>query len=111
MTARIVDQFRVSETVPLDFPVEFEGQVYNQITVRSPTVADVADFAERVSAAGGANLRLPMFDAPEAVLDALSPDDDYRLTEVAERFLPRRFRAADKGSVPASDSGEPSRTL
>ena len=109
MTAKIVDQSRISETVTLDYPVEFDGVVWDKIVVRSPTVAVVADFAERVSAAGGANLRLPMFDAPDEVLDALHLDDDDRLSEVADRFLPRRFRVEAKAAT-ASASGEPSPT-
>lgn len=86
-----------SDTVPLDWPIVFNGATYSAITVRRPTVADLAAYFARVravQAAGGnaTSLPLPMYDAPDEVLGALDPDDDERVDEVTKRFLPRRFR-------------------
>lgn len=108
MTAKIIDQNRISQVVPLEYPIEFEGKIYDAITVRSPVVADIAALSERISAESGTPMRLPMFgDTPDEVLDALHLDDDDRLTEVAGRFLPRRFRAPPASG---SDNGAPSPT-
>jgi hypothetical protein len=84
-------------TVPLDWPVEFNGVVHASIGIRRPTVADVAAYAARVRAlqAEGKDasaVPLPMFDAPDEVLRLLDPDDDDRVEAAAAGFLPRRFR-------------------
>lgn len=93
--ARIVDRSKIEDTVTLDYPVEFDGVVWDKIKVRHPTTRDMADFAARYEAAGerGHSLRLPMYDAPDEVMDALLVDDSDKLNEAALRFLPRRFRA------------------
>lgn len=101
MSAKIADLSRISESVKLDYPIEFDGVVFEAITVRTPNVAVLREFARAMrDAPDGVDLRLPMFgDTPIAVLDALHPDDDDRLTEVAGRFLPRRFRADETATA------------
>ena len=87
-----------SEVVTLDYPLVVNGVTLSHVTVRRLTVKDVADYAERLRSLPEdqrARVRLPMFDQPDAVLDALDDDDAERLSEVAQRFLPRRFRASD----------------
>lgn len=86
-----------SETVKLEWPLEYDGKIYEQITITRPTTADLEAWRNRLAQmrAEGRDTdkeRLPMFDAPGAVIDALDPDDDLAVSEVAERFLPRRFR-------------------
>ncbi len=97
-------------TVPLDYHIEYDGKVYTAITVKRLTVAAVEAFIEEIKAAGKGNEekvmpRLPMFDAPFAVLDALDCDDDDRLQKVVTDFLPRRLRMV---SAPDPQSGVPS---
>lgn len=96
-----------SETVPLEWPVEYDGKVWDAITVRRMTVLDIRAFHEQVLASSEddkARIRFPMFDAPFEVLDALDDDDAQTVNEVVTRFLPRRFRA-DEGSGPDSTTG------
>ena len=105
--ARFVDADRRSETVMLDWPINYDGKVYDRLTVRRVTAGEVARFVEAVRAAPAevrATMRLPMVDAPDAVLVAFDPDDDDKVDEVISRFLPRRFRAA-MGIEPISDTG------
>lgn len=109
MTAKIVDQSRISETVSLDYPVEFDGVVWDKIVVRTPNVKILREFNRTIAAAreNGEDLndvRLPLYDAPDDILDALHPDDDDRLQEVGGRFLPRRFRADTSESASAPET-------
>lgn len=95
---RFLDEAARREVVPLLHPFEYEGRIWSEITVRRPTAAMVRDWTRRVVAAKDAGLATddippPVFDAPDAVLNFVDPDDDDRLEEVALRFLPRRFRA------------------
>lgn len=95
---RFVDEERRREVVPLLHPFEFEGRIWSEITVRRPTAAMVRDWTRRVLAAKEAgvdtsDIPAPVFDAPDAVVNFVDPDDDDRLEEVARRFLPRRFLA------------------
>lgn len=112
--ARIADRSRIESIVRLEHPVEFDGKIYDAVTVASPTVAQIAAFSERVSQArergeSTDDIRLPMFDVPDEVLDALHLDDDDLVTEAANRFLPRRFRASPE-SASGSSSGSASPT-
>lgn len=96
-----------SETVPLEWPIEYDGRVWDAITVRRMTVLDIRAFHEMVLASkddNKARIRFPMFDAPFEVLDALDDDDAQAVNEVVTRFLPRRFRA-EEDSGPDSTAG------
>lgn len=77
-----------SEAVPLDWPLVYDGRVWDTITVSRMTAGQIAAFLEKAETAK----RFPMFDAPDAVLDALDADDADKVNEVVNRFLPRRFR-------------------
>ncbi len=88
-----------SEAVPLEWPVEYDGRIWAEVTVRRPTTAEVAAWSRRVLAAREKgeptdDIPAPVFDAPEVLLAVLDPDDTDRLEEVARRFLPRRFQVA-----------------
>ncbi len=95
---RYVDESGRSEVVHLLYPIEYAGRIWAEITVRRPTAAMVRDWSRRVLAAKEAGVDTsdippPVFDAPDAVVNFVDPDDDDRLEEVARRFLPRRFQA------------------
>jgi hypothetical protein len=93
---RFVGEGLRSEVVKLDWPLEFAGKVYDAITVRRPTAGEVRTFHEQAEAwkSGDPIPRLPLYDVPPEVIEALDDDDDLRLGEVVQRFLPQRFRAA-----------------
>lgn len=106
--ARFADRSRIETIVKLEYPIEYDGKIWDAITVSSPTVAQVAAFSERVAEArklgeSTDGIRLPMFDAPDAVLDALHLDDDDLVSEAANRFLPRRFRASPESTLGSND--------
>jgi hypothetical protein len=75
-----------SEKVPLEWPVEYDGKVWDEIEVRRMSVTDIATMSDD-------SRNFPMFDAPREVMDALDVDDDIRVREVADRFLPQGFKA------------------
>lgn len=108
--ARIVAGKARSETVPLEWPVEFAGQTYSEITVSRPNVAQIEAWQDKLAEMrlrdeDTSAERLPMFgDTPIAVLRGLDPDDDDRIAEVVERFLPQRYRA-EGSKEPAPPSG------
>ena len=89
-----------SETVTLDWPVEYDGKVWTEITVSRMTVGELQTFFSDDSD----GKVLPMFDAPPEVMNGLDPDDDDNIKEVVMRFFPRRLRpAAD--TAPNVESG------
>lgn len=89
--ARIVSDKERARTIELEWPVEFEGVVYDTVTIRRLTTKEVVDFLATID--GQAQVRWPMYDVPDAVLDALDDDDSFLLDEVVKGFLPRRFQA------------------
>jgi hypothetical protein len=95
-------------SVPLVYPVEYDGVIYNEIVVVRLAVADIAAFQE--AAAKLPEGQVPPWPAfrdadgkpmPIEVLGALDDDDQFELDKVTRNFLPRRYRA-----VPESDSAQ-----
>lgn len=111
---RVIDESAIGTFVPLSFPLSFRGQTWDRIWVRHPSAKECRQLAERIRAATEAgqsidDMRLPMTNAPDQVLDALRADDEDRVSEAIQRFLPRRYRAAP-ASESALSSGESSPT-
>lgn len=96
--AHIVGGAARVETIPLAYPIEFNGRTWSAITLKRLTSADLKTYfdmppSDRVN-------DTPWFDAPREVLAALDLDDEDRVMERADRFIPARFRVA-----PASGQG------
>ena len=92
------DKPRVTE-LPLAWPLSVDGVEYRSITVKRLTTREVGRFVDLIrTKPEGEKVRWPIFvDAagaaiPDSVWDALDPDDTDALNEVADRFLPARFR-------------------
>ena len=84
-----------TQGVPIQYPAEFEGVVYDKVVVRRPTRAEVQTFVD-----GG---KLPIYDIPEVVFENLDPDDFERVNEVMLDFLPLSLQTA---LALARESGE-----
>jgi hypothetical protein len=92
--------FRV---VDLEFPVEFDGKVYDKITVRRMTMREMRAFVEG-AANGDGSIMTPNIDCPLGLLDELDPDDFEKVNKAVEDFLPRALKAAIER---AGEAGEP----
>jgi len=79
-----------SRAIALSYPVEYDGIEYTTITVRRMTGAEVSAFYT----ADGDEKRLPMFDCPIEVIEALDADDAENVSKAVIDFLPRSMRAA-----------------
>ena len=97
-----------SRAVPLDWPLSYGGKTYNRITVRRMTTAEVGEFIAAASGEDMKNARLPMFDCPPEIIDALDPDDAERVNEVIRDFLPRLLRQADESPQANGETTSPS---
>lgn len=86
---RFVGRIR-SKMVPLEWPIEFGGKLYESVTVSRMTAKQVSEFVEASRAGSKANLA--MFDCPIEVIDALDADDSEAVNAVALDFLPRALR-------------------
>lgn len=93
--AQIVSPKERSSTVPLEWPIEFDGKLYESITIRRCSGREVDQFIAAVTtAANGANLKTPMIDCPDEVWAVMDDDDRLRLEEAVLPFLPRRLAQA-----------------
>jgi len=104
--AAIVSPKSRSATVTLDWPVEFDGKVYEELTIRRVTGLEVQKF---LIAAQDANLAEssivpPMVDCPSEVWANMDDDDRMKVEDAMLPFMPRRLMMA-LGLTPAtSDS-------
>lgn len=99
-------------TVPLRYPVEFAGRVWDEIPLRRPTAREVGEYFEALQKIGAEEwLHFPIYaDAdgtpvPGEVIDFLDPDDSEAVSEASADFLCdrlRRFEALlrEKASTP-----------
>ncbi|PYF05047.1 hypothetical protein BJ122_102273 [Rhodopseudomonas faecalis] len=92
-----------SRSIPLEFPVEYDGKRYDQVTVSRMTTAQVADFMAAVHEQGG-KAKLPMYDCPHELLPHLDADDGERVDAAVMDFLPRALREAG-ASLPQTGDG------
>ncbi|MCJ2018621.1 hypothetical protein MKK84_14440 [Methylobacterium sp. E-065] len=89
-----------SRTVTLEWPLSYGGKAYEAIVVGRPTTGQLAEYFDRLMAQGEASaaLRFPVFfdetgaPIPDALMDALDPDDTDKVMEVVSDFLPVRLR-------------------
>lgn len=81
------------KTIVLEHPVEYDGTVYETVTVRKMLAREIEDFVEQVRAGGSPSL--PMIDIPGVVLDHLSADDFWFVNQAINNFLPRQLRTEE----------------
>lgn len=96
-----------SRTLALKYPVEYDGQVYERITVSRMSAQQMSAFIEAI-AEGGDAPRLPMFDVPDEVVAALDSDDADELDDLVRDLLPRRLRTAFERSLESGSPTSPS---
>lgn len=88
---KFVSQKERFRTVTLEWPIEYDGKVYDSVTVRRMTTSEVAEFIDQVRA-DAKSASLPMFDVPKEVVDALDADDAEAVNKAVNDFLPRSLR-------------------
>ncbi len=91
--ARIVNPAGRSKLVPLQFPVEFDGKVWDSIEIRRCTGGEMRDYFEAMAEAG-CFVMPPVIQCPIEVWEAMDADDQYIVDEEAQAFMPRRLKAA-----------------
>jgi hypothetical protein len=95
--------FRV---VDLKYPVEFDGKVYDKITVRRMTMKEMREFVEAVGE--GKAAQPPVTDCPSDLLDHLYPDDYEEVDKAISDFLPRALKEVFARVVEAGEPTPPS---
>lgn len=91
--ARIVSPKERHKDVPLDWPVEFDGKLYESVRIRRVTGREVETFLRTIGslAPGEPAPPPPMVDCPAEVYDQLDDDDRLKVEEELLPFLPRRL--------------------
>ncbi len=93
---RFVSGLELEAKVMLGFPIEYDGKVYDAVTVRRLTIGTLAEFLEARGEEPRAApvFRYPIyFDAggapmPDVVMDALEMSDHAKIRAATDRFLP-----------------------
>ena len=91
--------------VPLEYPAKFGGVIYDKVTIRRMSPAEVEAFVRRAAAsqAGDTNdVPVEMLDVPKEVFLGLDPDDREVVEEAIYDFLPRSLQM---GLALAQDTG------
>lgn len=98
--------FETEKTVPLSVPVEFNGTVYSEVSIRK---LKGRDFIQLQKMTGDEDIALLTIVTalPAAVIEELDADDFVTLSEAAQSFLPRSFRAAGEPTSADGRSSQP----
>lgn len=87
----------------LRFPVEYDGKVYEKITVTPPTTKAYVEYMTALTE--GRECDLNMVDTPTIVMEHLHPDDTEEVNKLIHDFLPRDFKAAlEQQATPGNTS-------
>jgi hypothetical protein len=90
--------------IPLQFPIEFDGMLYEKAHVRVASAKEIRSFMVKASSAEDGELLVPIgVDLPQEVWDALSMDDQEAISEAVDAFTPARLKEAFER---ASKTGE-----
>jgi len=90
-TARIISDRPRRKAIKLDWPVEFDGKIYESVDIKRCSGAEVDDFLERIRNGEGAGMP-PMIDCPIEVWDAMDDDDRFKVDKEGWVFFPLRLR-------------------
>jgi uncharacterized protein YciU (UPF0263 family) len=100
-TARMVHP---GKDVPLQFPVEFDGEVYETVHVRVCPAKEIRAYMVAAASVEDSESLVPIgADIPAEVWVALSMDDQDAISEVVDAFTPARLKEAFKRAL---ESGE-----
>ena len=84
--------------MPLRYPVEFDGIVYERLIVRKLVGRDLQSLTKLPDVGEAAVLASLMTGAPVELIEALDADDYVSLSEACQDFLPRRLREASEAA-------------
>lgn len=90
------------KVIPLEWPMEFGGVVYNEVTVRRCTGLEVSEYV--MALASGEDVTFPGIEFPIEVYNALDSDDFDKVDEAVKDFLPQSFRRMAEQAPEASDN-------
>lgn len=89
--ARIVSDKPREKFVPLEYPVDSDGKLYEEIRIHRVSGKEMAEFFDRVRGHDGFVMP-PMVDCPPEVWEALDADDQMTIDEAAQAFMPKRLK-------------------
>lgn len=98
--ARIVTTKEREKFVPLEYPVEFDGKLYEEIRIRRISGKELEDFFKAMDEGRG-NMP-PVVDCPVEVWDQMDADDQKTVDEAAVDFFPQRLKALRAAVMAAS---------
>jgi hypothetical protein len=106
--ARIVSKTPREKTVNLSWPVEFDGKLYESVTIKRISGKEVRDYFELLADEDNEGDVIPPFleNIPQEVWDCLDDDDRFLIEEQSEDFMPRRLKALIQ-SAPGTSSDTP----
>lgn len=92
--AKIVGGKERTRTIPLEWPIEYDGAVYDQLTVRRVGGTDFKTIASMAGKDEEIHLAAMLTGVPPQVIEALDGDDFITVQEAVKDFLPRKLQAA-----------------
>jgi hypothetical protein len=105
-TAKVFYSGEYEKLVPLEWPIEFDGKVYNEIRVHRVSGKEVRDYLEALRTSE-ANILPPMIDCPIEVWNALDADDHDAVDQAALEFTPKRLKAIFNAAAALDTAGTP----
>lgn len=96
-----------TKTIPLEYPIEWDGAEITEVTLHRPKGADMRRIAEAEREAAGpfqagcATIEI-LTDLPVGAIDEIDIDDFEAVSDAIEAFFPKRVR--QKNGDPSSQT-------
>jgi len=91
--ARFVNMEGRSKRIPLQYPFELDGVLWEEVEIRRCTGSEITAYVNDM-VAGGDFVLPPVIQCPIEVWNAMDADDQFTVDEAAKAFMPRRLKAA-----------------
>lgn len=102
--AKIVSTKEMERLVPLEWPIAFEGKLFDQVRVRRITGHQLQAYIEALGSSESKSPPPPTIDCPQEVWDVMDADDMDAVGTASMDFMPRRMKAA-ADQTPSSGDG------
>ena len=99
-----------TKTVPLEFPIEWDGKTISEVTLHRPKGKDMRRIAEAENSSSnkmeaGAVMVATLSDLPDGAIDELDFEDFTAISEAIADFFPKS--AGQAVGVPSSPTARP----
>lgn len=109
--ASVVTTAKKTMTYKLKFPVEFDGDTFEEVPIRRCSAREISDYQDSLrefidNGSVGMSPVPPWLVIPQEVFEAMDDDDNFDLEEASADFIPRRLLDLMQMAIQSASTSE-----